>query len=64
MGTVIGAAMVAQPSFIFGHDPSRDDSYVLGAGLSILRAALVAIFTVLSAKHKEVQTGIFMTLSS
>ena len=62
MVVVTSAAMVAQPSFIFGDDASRGDNYILGVELALLLAALVGIFNVLSAKYKEVPTGIFMTI--
>jgi len=58
---VIGATLVAQPSFIFGQVP-RGESYLLGSLLSLTVAALVGVFTVLSAKTKQVPVGIFMTV--
>jgi len=57
---VAGATLVAQPSFIFGQVP-RSDSYLLGSMLSLSVAAMVGLFTVLSAKCKQVPIGIFMT---
>ena len=61
---VAGAAMVAQPSFIFGasSDSSRGEGYLVGALLAILVAAMVAVFNVLSAKYREVPTGVFLTI--
>ena len=56
---VVGATLVSQPTFIFGNVP-KGPQYILGVSLSISVAACSGIFSVLSAKCKDVPNDIFM----
>ena len=59
MAIIVGAAFVSQPSFIFGSIP-KTPFYYVGASMALTVALGAGIFTVLSAKCKDVPTEVFM----
>ena len=63
---VLGAGLVAQPTFIFGELSSsstpRQEYYTLGAVLALFGAVAGGVFPVLMAKCKEVPSCFFMLM--